>query len=114
MKRTVRKTAYKILIAALILVMVPVLSSCRTRLTNNTEVMQTTTDPDGTLTENYQMRRDELSMPVAEAPIIKGGGEDEYDYDEYYDEDADALSEFEPEEEPDDKDREKKDDTKKK
>ena len=88
----------RLLILALILVMVPLLCGCRTRITNNTEVNSVLNDADGTLTEEYQMRRDELSIPVAETPVIKGGSdsEDYYDY-EYYDEDASMLSDFEQE-----------------
>ena len=73
------------------LLMVLLLSGCRTRISNNTEVASTISDDDGWLQETYQMRRDELGMPVAKKPFITGTGEEE-DI-EGYDEDFDRAME---------------------
>ena len=107
------KTTYRILIMALVLLMVPVLCGCRQRITNNTEVTNTMKDEEGWISETYQARRDELSMPTAEPPLIKGGTPDDYDYDEYYDDDADMLSDLDPGEVDEDKDKNDKDDNNK-
>ena len=76
-----------ILISALVLMML--LCGCRTRITNNTEVVGVISDDNGMLQQSYQVRRDELGIPVAEPPLFTGfGSEDEdYDGDEDYDED---------------------------
>lgn len=66
---------YLLLISVLMLMML--LCACRTRLTNNTEVSSTITDEDGWMMSNYQMRRDQLGMPVAKPPVITGWGSDD-------------------------------------
>lgn len=71
--RTISK--YLLLISVLMLMML--LCACRTRLTNNTEVTSTITDEDGWMMSNYQMRRDQLGMPVAKPPVITGWGSDD-------------------------------------
>lgn len=78
----------KILILMSALLLVLLLCGCRTRVTNNTEVTNTLEDG-GLLEESYQMRRDELGIPVAETPLFTGweSGDEEYvDDEEYYDE----------------------------
>lgn len=111
MKRSFGKTAYRILIMALVILMVPVLCGCRQRITNNTEVINTISDEDGWLSENYQARRDELSMPTAEPPLINTGSSEDDDYDEYYDDDDDILSDFDMDD-VEDEDKDDKQDNK--
>ena len=91
-----------LLIAALVMVLL--LSGCRTRISNNTEVASTISDEDGWLQETYQMRRDDLDMPVAKKPFIVGtkdeeleGYDDEFERD-YEDFDSDIDREEEEEE----------------
>ena len=98
----VRSKKIFILVSALMLMLV--LCGCRTRITNNTEVIQTLED-DGMMQESYQIRRDELGIPVAETPLFKGweSDDDEYgDYDEYYEDfetyDEEVYDDFEDEE----------------
>lgn len=85
------------MIASVVMLMM-LLCGCRTRITNNTEVADVMTDDSGWLQESYQVRRDELGIPVAEPPLFKGTRSDDEDYDdaEDYDdldwEDADDES----------------------
>ena len=84
------------LIAALMMVLL--LSGCRTRISNNTEVASTISDEDGWLQETYQMRRDDLDMPVAKKPFILGSKDEELDgYDGEYESDYDFDSDFDRE-----------------
>ena len=70
-----------LLVSALLMLL---LCGCRTRLSNNTEVAATIADEDGYLTGNYELRRDELGMPVAEKPLFTGvSSDDDYDYSDY-------------------------------
>ena len=69
----------KILLFIAALAMVLLLSGCRTRISNNTEVASTISDEEGWLQESYQMRRDELGMPVAKKPFFNGGDQEEFD-----------------------------------
>ena len=73
------------------LMLMLLLCGCRTRITNNTEVGNVLTDENGILQESYQVRRDELGIPVAEAPLFKGTGSDDEEYTEY-DEDYDLST----------------------
>ena len=93
------------------LAMVLILSSCRTRISNNTEVASTITDEDGWLTEMYQERRDELGMPVAKKPFFTGRSDDE-SYEDYdgYDSDMEYLDEYEEDTLEDDLEEEDDDD----
>jgi len=93
MKRNGRQVK-KLILAVMVVVMLPVLCSCRTRLTNNTEVIPTVSDNDGYLTEDYEMRRDEINKPIAVPPILKGSGPDEEYYEDDYYGDADMLSDY--------------------
>lgn len=90
----------KILILASVLVLMLALSGCRTRVTNNSEVVNVIHDEDGYMSEEYQLRRDELSLSKAEKPIITGWGtpsdEDLEDYEGS--DDFDALDDYEAEE----------------
>ncbi|MBR2706563.1 MAG: InlB B-repeat-containing protein [Mogibacterium sp.] len=82
MKRTTdSKKKYLMLISVLMLMLV--LCGCRSRLTNNTDVVATINDEDGYLTEEYEMRRYDLDSPVAQKPLFTGwgsGDDDSYDY----------------------------------
>ena len=84
MRNNGRTKLNKVLLLFTALAMVLLLSGCRTRLSNNTEVASTISDEDGWLQESYQMRRDELGMPVAKKPFITGSSDEELDgYDDY-------------------------------
>ena len=95
----------KMLLLITALVMVLLLSGCRTRISNNTEVASTISDEDGWLQDSYQMRRDDLGMPVAKKPFITGSAQDEEDvYGEEYERDLQELDEYEPDLEEEDLD----------
>ena len=64
-----------VLISAILLI--TLLCGCRTRISNNTNVGRRLTDVDGTVQELYETRRDELGIPVAEAPLFPSKGSDE-------------------------------------
>ena len=82
----------KMLLLITALVMVLLLSGCRTRISNNTEVASTISDEDGWLQDSYQMRRDDLGMPVAKKPFITGSSDEELDgYDDYDVEDGELV-----------------------
>lgn len=85
MKRKNRSRISKIMILFSAVVLMMLLCGCRTRISNNTEVVGVVHDDSGMLQESYQVRRDELGIPVAEPPLFPGSeSEDEdYDYDEY-------------------------------
>ena len=86
-----------ILIAILIAMLA--LCGCRTRITNNDEASNVYVDEEGMLQDEYQMRRDELSLPKAKEPIFKGfGGPAEDDEEFEYGDDAEALEDYDPEE----------------
>ena len=95
-----------VFITAIMLMML--VCGCRTRITNNTEVGNMITDDSGMLQDSYQTRRDELGIPVAEAPLFKGTSSDEEDieyddYEEYNDwSEEDSEEDDEESEEPDD------------
>lgn len=99
MKRNNRSKISKILILFSAVVLMMLLCGCRTRISNNTEVVGVVHDDSGMLQESYQMRRDELGIPVAEPPLFPGSeSEDEdYDYDEY-DESNDDFDTYDSEE----------------
>lgn len=80
--RTNRSKFIKLLLIASMLVMMLLLCGCRTRITNNTAVNSSITDETGSMKEAYDLRREELGIPVAEEPLIKGMGSDE-DYEDY-------------------------------
>lgn len=92
----------KVLLLIAALAMVLLLCGCRTRISNNTEVASTISDEEGWLQESYQMRRDELGMPIAKKPFFNGGDQEEFDdYSEEFDRDLQELDqyEYEPEDE---------------
>ena len=89
-------TTSKYLLLVSVLMLMLVLCGCRSRLTNNTDVIATISDEDGYLSSNYEMRRDELGKPVAEKPIFTGWGSSD---DEDYDYDSESLDNYEDYEE---------------
>lgn len=84
----------RLLMLIMVFMMLLVLSGCRTRISNNTEVASTITDEDGWLTELYQERRDDLEMPVAKKPFITGTNQDEEYSGEGYDRDMEELDDY--------------------
>ena len=116
MKRNNRSKISKIMILFSAVVLMMLLCGCRTRISNDTEVVGVVHDDSGMLQESYQVRRDELGIPVAEPPLFPGSeSEDEdYDYDEYDESNDDfdsneqeSLDEEEPVEEKEEKDKDK-------
>ncbi len=103
MKRIRKSYISRILVLITAVMLMMLLCGCRTRITNNTEVGQMITDESGVLQETYQTRRDELGIPVAEAPLFKGTGSDEEDleYEEYEEYDDGSEEDYEEYEEED-------------
>lgn len=98
----------RILVLASVLVLMLALCGCRTRITNNDEVSGVVYDEDGYLKDDYDMRRDELSLAKAKKPIFTGFGREDEEEEYYYGDDAEALEEYEPEEfqeEPEDEEQ---------
>ena len=94
-----KKTTRKYLLLMSVLMLMMLLCACRTRITNNTEVTSSITDEDGYLTETYDMRREELGIPVAQKPFFTGwGSPDEEDYSDY--DGGDSFDSYDPYEEP--------------
>ncbi len=88
-----------ILLTASVLVLMLALCGCRTRVTNNSEVADVMYDETGYMQEEYQMRRDELSLSTAPKPLFTGWGSPDGDMDpEYYEGDSQALEDFDPDE----------------
>lgn len=85
----------KILLLASVFILMMSLCGCRTRITNNDEVSNVMYDEDGYLGEEYDMRRDELSLSKAEKPLFTGLGSGGEEYDEYSDEDYDSFEDYE-------------------
>ena len=65
MKRNIKSNILRIMILFSALVLMMLLCGCRTRITNNTEVVGVVHDESGMLQESYQVRRDELGIPVS-------------------------------------------------
>ena len=85
-----------IFLAASLLVMMLALCGCRTRVTNNNEVSNVIYDESGYMQEEYQMRRDELSLSTAKKPIITGWGSAEEEQEPYYEGDSQTLEDYDP------------------
>jgi len=108
MKKSVKSYVLKILVLVSALALMLLLSGCRTRITNNTDVVGTVSDQSGMLQDSYQVRRDELGIPVAEPPLFtlfepdeEDAGEDYEEYEDYSEEEEEYEEEedFEEEEE---------------
>lgn len=103
MRKTGNTKYNKMLMLIAALMMVLFLSGCRTRMTNNTEVASTINDEDGWIRETYEMRREDLEMPVAKKPFILGSKDEELDgYDDEYESDYDFDSAIDREVEEED------------
>ena len=101
-RNTVRVKRILLIISAFMLMVL--LCGCRTRVTNNTEVTNVLEDG-GMLQESYQIRRDELGIPVAETPLFTGWESDSEEYDEYEDY-YDDFGDFDEEDDEDYEDEE--------
>ena len=108
---TKRKLKILLMIASVLVLMLS-LSGCRTRLSNNTEVVSTISDEDGWLQETYDTRRDYLGIPIAKKPFLTGSEDDDEDYADDYSDDFDNYKDQEPDEpdEPDEPETDDKDD----
>lgn len=110
MKKPDNTKYYKIIMLMSAVLLMMLLCGCRTRISNNTEVTQMLSDEDGWIQESYQIRRDELGIPVAEPPLFTMPGSDEEVYDEEYEEDEEYEDEEFEEDEEFDEDEELEDD----
>ena len=99
MKRHSNSYRSRIWMLISVMVLMMLLCGCRTRITNNTEVAEVVNDDSGMLYESYQVRRDELGIPVAEPPLFTGFGSGDEDYDDS--EDYDGYDDFDSEDEYD-------------
>ncbi|MBQ6455964.1 MAG: InlB B-repeat-containing protein [Mogibacterium sp.] len=84
---------------ASVLILMLGLCGCRTRLSNNDEVLSVVYDEDVFMSAEYQMRRDELGLDKAKKPFFNGFSspeEPEEDYDDY---DVGRLEDYDPAEE---------------
>ena len=99
MRKISESRVRKLLILASVLVLMLTLCGCRTRITNNDEVTNVMYDEEGWMQEEYDMRREELSVSKAEKPIFTGfGSAEDEDYDEdYYEGDEDFMEDYDPE-----------------
>lgn len=116
MKKQIRNYIVKILALVAALMLALLLCGCRTRVTNNTEVSSVVSDENGILQENYQVRRDELGIPVAQEPLFSWFDSEDEEYDEGYEDyefeqAEDEEFEEEDEEEDEDEDEEVEDNT---
>lgn len=105
-RNTVRVKRIAMIMSALMLMLL--LCGCRTRVTNNTEVTNVLEDG-GMMQESYQVRRDELGIPVAETPLFKGWNSGDEEYDDYYDYDEEFSDFGEDEEDYEDYEEEEDD-----
>lgn len=74
-----RRLTNKYILLAILLIAVFVLPSCRTRISNNSEITTVQYDESGFMSEDYQMRRDELGLSTAEKPLLPNFGSGESD-----------------------------------
>ncbi|MBQ6623559.1 MAG: InlB B-repeat-containing protein [Mogibacterium sp.] len=74
-----RRLTNKYILLAMLLIAVFVLPSCRTRISNNSEITTVQYDESGFMSEDYQMRRDELGLSTAEKPLLPNFGSGESD-----------------------------------
>lgn len=109
MKKQIRTYIVKILALVAALMLALLLCGCRTRVTNNTEVSSVVSDENGILQENYQVRRDELGIPVAQEPLFSWFDSEDEEYDEGYEDYEFEQAEDEEFEEEDEEDDEEED-----
>ena len=72
MSRTSGRKAVRICCIASVLILMLGLCGCRTRLSNNDEVLSVVYDEDVFKSAEYQMRRDELGLDKAKKPFFNG------------------------------------------
>lgn len=97
MNRNSRTTLIRILLLMAMMIVMMSLCGCRTRITNNDEVSGVMYDEDGYMMDNYQMRRDELSLSTAKKPLFTGlGAPADDDSADYNDDDAQMLEDYDP------------------
>ena len=81
-----RRLTNKYILLAILLIAMFVLPSCRTRISNNSEITTVQYDESGFMSEDYQMRRDELGLSTAEKPLLPNFGSGESDDSEDFEE----------------------------
>ena len=84
---------------ASVLILMLGLCGCRTRLSNNDEVLSVVYDEDVFMSAEYQMRRDELGLDKAKKPFFNGFSSPEEPEDDYDDYDVGRLEDYDPAEE---------------
>lgn len=108
MKRNFKAHVLRMMILISAVVLMMLLCGCRTRITNNTEVVGVVNDDNGIMMENYQWRRDELGIPIAEPPLFKGTATEDENYDDYEDSYGD-YDEYDKEDRDEDQDEDDED-----
>ncbi len=106
-----KRIIFRILLLASIAILMVLLCGCRTRLSNNSDVHSRIQD-DGYLSENYEYRRDDLGLSIAEKPLINPDtGEDEEDeYDDEFDYEPSQTDDYEDDTTTDDTDKDDSED----
>lgn len=106
-----KRIIFRILLLASIAILMVLLCGCRTRLSNNSDVYSRIQD-DGYLSENYEYRRDDLGLSIAEKPLINPDtGEDEEDeYDDEFDYEPSQTDDYEDDTTTDDTDKDDSED----
>ena len=98
MTRENRSKLFKICCIASVLALMLSLCGCRTRLTNNDEVLSVVYDDDVFLQDEYQMRRDALGLDKAKKPFFTGFDSTEEEDDYFEDPDVSRLEDYNPDE----------------
>lgn len=86
-----RRLTNKYILLAILLIAVFVLPSCRTRISNNSEIANVQYDEDGMMSETYQERRDELGLSTAEKPLLPNLGSAETDDNDDFAEGSESI-----------------------
>lgn len=86
-----RRLTNKYILLAILLIAVFVLPSCRTRISNNSEIANVQYDEDGMMSETYQERRDELGLSTAEKPLLPNLGSAETDNNDDFAEGSESI-----------------------
>ena len=86
-----RRLTNKYILLAILPIAVFVLPSCRTRISNNSEIANVQYDEDGMMSETYQERRDELGLSTAEKPLLPNLGSAETDDNDDFAEGSESI-----------------------
>ena len=86
----------RILCLASVVVLMLSLCGCRTRLTNNDEVLSVVYDEDVFTQYDYEMKREELGLGKAKKPIFNGFGSEPEEEESFDESDATILEEYDP------------------